>query len=143
MPISPIKNFLCVLVLLAAMALGVAMTTRQVKTTDSSSIEKIDPSTDMVNVEVRILFSHPPESIEIANFGISQKSPSNEFEFTLSLPKEKVTELPLDIKWTEKADATFFSQITIRQDGKEDDVIVLSDLYSEYSDIFTIDTRTK
>lgn len=143
MPGSPIKNFLCVLVLLAAMALGVAMTTRQVNTTDSSTVEKIETPSNMVNVDVRILFSHPPELIEISNLGISQKSPSNEFEFTLTLPKEKVTELPLDIVWAEKDDATFFSQITIRQDGKEDDVIVLSDLYSEFSDVFTIDTRTK
>ena len=140
---SPIKNFICVMALLLAMALGVMMTTRNVEAVSPVVKPSTDTEATTIEVEVRMVFSHPPESVKIERFGIDAKAPTNELEFTLKLPLEKESELPLDIVWAEKEDAVFFTKIIVRQDGKEDEVIVFTDQYSEFSDFFTIDTSKK
>jgi len=143
---SPIKNFICVMALLLAMAVGVVMTTRNVEAVAPVVQPSTDTESTTTEVEVRMIFSHPPESVKIEKFGIDAKPPSNELEFTLKLPSGKFgkeIELPLDIAWTENADTVFFTKIIVRQDGKEDEVIVFTDQYFEFSDFFTIDTSKK
>ena len=139
---SPIKNFICVIALLLAMAAAVKVLTRNVAAPVAAEKKSTHPKEGpMIEVDVRMTFSHPPRSAKIEGFRIHQKSPGNEMEFTLTLPKGKATELPLDIVWPEQEDARYFTSIIIRQNGKEDDVVTFTNQYSEFSDTFTIDTR--
>ncbi len=140
----PVRNFIAVLFLLMVMALAVAMTTHRdggMPDTNQSASEQTHDG--QVSVMVRMLFSHPPEKVSIPGFGINEASVDNEIEFTLRLPAEQIIELPLDIRWKERDDARFFTQITIRQDGREDDVHVFADQAAEFFDTFSIDTHTQ
>ncbi len=88
--------------------------------------ETEDRLSAVVDVEVRILFSHRPTRVKIPGFGVDARPEDNELEFVLSLATESETELPLDISWPEREGARYFTQITIRRDGVEDDVVVYS-----------------
>ena len=139
----PVRNLICVIALLLAMAAGIAMTTRRndgVQTTQES-IREITNKT--VNVSVRMLFSHPPKRVSIPGYIVEALPIDNELDITLDLPAEEVTELPLDIQWKECEDAHYFTQITIRRDGIQDDVVIFTDQSAEFADMFRIDTRTK
>jgi len=119
------------------------MTTRRndgVQTTQES-IREITNKT--VNVSVRMLFSHPPKRVSIPGYIVEALPIDNELDITLDLPAEEVTELPLDIQWKECEDAHYFTQITIRRDGIQDDVVIFTDQSAEFADMFRIDTRTK
>jgi hypothetical protein len=140
---SPIKNFICVIALLFAMAVGVVMTTGKVESEKPGRPETEDRPAAVVDVEVRLLFSHRPTRVKIPGFGVDARPEENELEFVLSLATERETELPLDIIWPEQDGAHYFTQITIRRDGVEDDVVVFTDQFAEFSDTFKIDTRNK
>lgn len=126
------------------------MTTREVATTTRHPIEKPPQATDQTEVTVRIIFSHPPEKVNLQRADSTHPSADrhpthNQIELQLSLPVEEVTEFLIDIEWPdhpESKNARYFVQIIIRQDGRDDDVIIFSDTYSSFSDTFSIDTRT-
>ncbi len=140
---SPLKNFLCVIALLLVMAVGVALTTRRVDSVKPGPREMTKQAEGMVEVEVRLLFSHRPARVRMPGFGVDARPEGNELELVLSLPAETETELPLDISWAAQDGAHYFTRITIRRDGVEDDVVVFTDQFAEFADTFTIDTRTK
>lgn len=140
---SPVKNFLCVIALLLVMAAGVALTTRKGESMKPEPREMTKQAEGMVEVEVRLLFSHRPARVRIPGFRVDARPEENELELALSLPAETETELPLDITWAAQDDAHYFTRITIRRDGVEDDVVVFTDQFAEFADTFTIDTRTQ
>jgi|GEM_PF-5689066 len=150
---SPIQNFIFVLALLLVMAAGIVVTTREVPTTTPHPIEKPPQATDQTEVTVRMIFSHPPEKVNVQRADSDQKSEDiqpihHQVDLLLTLPVEKITEFFIDVQWPEltgsagQAEAHYFTQIIIRQDGREDDVIIFADTDSTLSDVFKIDTRT-
>ena len=147
---SPIQNFICVLALLLVMAAGIVMTTRETPKVPVHQTEKRPQATNQTEVTVRMVFSHPPEKVNVQRANSTSPSEdrrptNNQTDLLLSLPAEKVTEFLIDIQWPEPAEpknAHYFTQIIIRQDGQEDNVIVFADTYSTFSDTFSIDTRT-
>lgn len=147
---SPIQNFICILALLLVMAAGIAMTTHEVATTTPRPIEKPPKASDQTEISVRMIFSHPPEKVNVQRADSTSPSEdirptNNQTDFLLSLPAEKISEFLIDIQWPdhpEPKNAHYFTQLIIRQDGKEDDVMVFADTYSTFSDTFSIDTRT-
>jgi hypothetical protein len=147
---SPLRNFACVLVLLAAMAIGVSLTTRQVDATSRKKSEIPASTEQRVKVQVRMLFSHPPEKVivqqadklENGTPSVNTQSTNNELDFSLNLPADQVTEFLIDVTWPEYQQAHYFTKITIRQDNKEDRSVIFSDSFTELSDTFSIDTRT-
>lgn len=147
----PLRNFAYVIILLAVMAIGVSLTTRQV---DATSVQKNTAPTvseQMVKVKVRIVFSHQPENVTIQQADQLENAPpsvnaqpaNNELDFSLNLPADQVTEFFLDVAWKEHHQAHYFTQIIIRQDGKEDRTVIFSDSYNKLSDTFSIDTRNQ
>ena len=147
---SPLRNFACVIVLLAVMAIGVSLTTRQVDATSRKKSEVAASAEQMVKVQVRMLFSHQPEKVivqqadklENGTSTVNTQPTNNELDVSLNLPTDQVTEFLIDVTWPEQQQAHYFTQITIRQDGKEDQSIIFSDSFTELSDTFSIDTRT-
>ena len=141
---SPIRNFVYVLALLMVMALGVVVTTRKADAV-SKPVGKSAPTenTSTVDIEIRMLFSHPPKNVKIDGFGIDAKEPGNELKFSLTLPTGTESDLPLDIVWEKQENARHFTQIIIRRDNQEDEVVTFTDQYSEFSDVFTINTAAK
>lgn len=146
---SPIQNFICVLTLLTVMGIGVFMTTRNVEAVKPEQ-EAIHTNTSadskQITVEAEILFSHRPTHIKIQQSGntspnLDLKPASNEIDFTLKLPAQKNIEFLIDIQWPEESDdSKYFTQITLRQDGTEDQVILFSDQFADFSDTFSVDT---
>ena len=139
---SPLTNFICVIALLLLMAIGVMLTTRKVESVKSGPQEMTEQVEGVVDVEVRMLFSHRPTRVKIPGYGVDARPEGNELEWVLSLATESETELPIDITWAGQDGAHYFTQITIRRDGVEDDVVVFTDQFAEFADTFKIDTRT-
>jgi len=139
---SPIKNFVCVLLLLAGMAVGIALTTHPAPHSEKTSLEEVPPPASTQKVLVKMLFSHKPNTVKLLEGGIEIHPKSPEISFTLDVPKNALTEIPLDITWAENDNARYFTKITIRQNHREDQVIYFSDQFHEFSDVFLINTQT-
>ena len=146
---SPLRNFACVITLLAVMATGVTLTTRRDETAPPIQRDAAAPVGSLIKVRVRMTFSHQPEKViiqqadKLENETVAQNQlpTNNELNFSLELPAEQVTEFLLDVTWPEHSQAHYFTQITIRQDSKEDHSMILSDFLTQLSDTFSIDTR--
>ena len=147
---SPIQNFICVLILLAVMATGVFLTTRSAEAqkpaqASATTINSADITQSPIDAE--ILFSHRPTHISIQQVGkgspvLDLKPTSNEVDFSLTVPAKQVTELLIDVQWPDAPDGSkYFTRITLRQDGKEDQIILFSDQFADFSDTFSIHTH--
>ncbi len=141
MPRSPLKDFLCVAALLVVMACAVAFGTRPAaQQAPPPRPAGTAPPAGNVRCGLRLLFSHRPVSVKIN--GTDTRPDGNELDMELTLPAGKLLELPIDIRWRELPGARYFTQITVRRDGREDQVTVFADQYAEFADVFTVDTRT-
>ena len=125
------------------MVAGVAMTTKTQPPPDHVSAITPLSSAGTVRMDVRMIFSHRPQRIRIEGYAVDEQPDSEELEFSLTLPRGKVIDLPLDIDWPEKEHARYFTQIIIRSDSINDKAVVFSDQITPFSDTFTIDTREK
>lgn len=142
---SPVRNFICVLILLLGMAAAVSLATRKSdETVKSSQLEALKKS-DMVEVDLRMRFSHLPKKVSLILTGtetaVIDVSPTeNYMDKTLSLPADQVSEFLLDIEWPEEDHAVYFAMITQRREGLEDMNVTLTSDDFIFSSVLTIDT---
>jgi hypothetical protein len=146
MPRSPVKNLLIVIVLLALMASATALMTHTDNATASTGTGTLprleEPPGLRTDVEIIMLFSHRPQRIRIESQGIDLRPSTNEIRITLQLPVNRQLELPLDITWPGQADegSSYFTRLTIRQDGKEDNMVHYTGQHAEFADVFIVNT---
>lgn len=135
---SPVRNFLCVIALLAAMAAAASLATRRpdetVEAARPNSVEnRSEGNPGTVEVDIHMRFSHPPRQVSLIPAAggpavIEAKPSGNDIGKTLTLPADRASEFLLDIEWPERERAVYFAMITQRREGLEDvDVILTSD----------------
>ena len=137
---SPFVHFFYVLMILAVMGAGVMFVSSSSDTPEIVENVK-DDSSDRVDVKVMMVFSHQPLTVKVQGLDQANQPVNNQLTFNLNLPKDDISELLVDIVWNDKTGARYFTDITIRQDGKKDQKIIFSDQLAEFSDVLTINTN--
>ncbi|NWK55384.1 hypothetical protein HW115_07160 [Verrucomicrobiaceae bacterium N1E253] len=144
---APLIDFICVLILLGLMGLGITLLTHKEETSIPTSKHASPNPSHHTSVEAKILFSHRPTHIRIQR--ADQDKPlldcqpaSNEIDLSLTLPAKQSTEFLIDIQWLEASENNkYFTQITLTQAGKEEQKIHFTDQFADFADTFEIDTR--